>query len=34
MSDDNYFMIQISIVCALSFLVGVTAISQHPQWFG
>jgi hypothetical protein len=33
MSNDNYLMLQSSIIFLLLFLVGTTAIIQHPGWF-
>jgi hypothetical protein len=30
----NYVaLIQANIICILVFLVGMTAVAQHPQWF-
>ena len=34
MSDNDHFALQIGIICVLLFLVGVTAIAQHAEWFG
>ena len=33
MSNDYYWMLQTSIICLLLFLVGMTAMVQHPTWF-
>jgi len=33
-TDDDYLAIQVGLVCMLLFLVGVTAVTQHPEWFG
>jgi hypothetical protein len=33
MSNDYYLMLQTSIICLLLFLVGMTAMVQHPIWF-
>jgi hypothetical protein len=32
--DLNYLLLQISVICVLLFLIGTTAIVQHPDWFG
>jgi hypothetical protein len=34
MTDSAFLACQVGIICRLSFLVAVTAVSQHPQWFG
>jgi hypothetical protein len=34
MNDDSYLALQVCILCTLLFLVGVTAVAQHPEWFG
>ncbi len=34
MTDEQYLALQVSIVCVLLFVVSVTAISEHPNWFG
>jgi hypothetical protein len=34
MTDDNYLALQVGILCGLLFLVGVTAVTEHPEWFG
>jgi hypothetical protein len=34
MTDCAYLTCQVGIICGLLFLVAVTAVSQHPQWFG
>jgi hypothetical protein len=34
MTDHAYLACQVGIICGLLFLVAVTAVSQHPQWFG
>jgi hypothetical protein len=33
MSDDDYLRLEVAIVCLLLFLVGLTAVSRHPEWF-
>jgi hypothetical protein len=34
MNDDSYLALQVGILCTLLFLVGVAAVTQHPEWFG
>jgi len=34
MSDNDQLALQVGIICVLLFLVGVTAITQHADWFG
>ena len=34
MTDKAYPACQVGIICGLLFLVAVTAVSQHSQWFG
>jgi hypothetical protein len=34
MTDEQYLAIQVCIVCVLLFAVSVTAVTQHPSWFG
>jgi len=34
MTNNQYLAGQIGIICVLLFLVAVTAVSRHPQWFG
>ena len=33
-NETGYLSLQINIVCLLSALLGVTIITQHPNWFG
>ncbi len=33
MSANYVALIQANIICLLVFLVAVTAVAQHPQWF-
>ena len=33
MSANYVALIQTNIICLLIFLVGMTAVAQHPQWF-
>jgi hypothetical protein len=32
--DLGYLLLQINMICLLLFLIGTTAIVQHPDWFG
>lgn len=34
MTDSTYLACQVGIICGLMFLVAITTLSQHPQWFG
>ncbi len=34
MTDYEYFVCQVGIICGLLFLCAVAAVSEHPQWFG
>jgi hypothetical protein len=34
MTDHEYLVCQVGIICCLLFLCAVAAVSQHPQWFG
>jgi hypothetical protein len=34
MTNNDYLTLQLGIICALLFLVGVTAVTEHPEWFG
>jgi hypothetical protein len=34
MTDHEYLVCQVGIICGLMFLCAVAAVSQHPQWFG
>jgi hypothetical protein len=34
MTNSEYLTLQLGIICALLFLVGVTAVTEHPEWFG
>jgi hypothetical protein len=33
-SETGYLSLQINIICLLLALLGVTIITQHPDWFG
>jgi len=33
MTDNAYLSIQVFLVLFLSFVDGLTAITQHPEWF-
>jgi len=33
MSKDVYLQLQISLICLLLFLNGMTVLAQHPEWF-
>ncbi len=33
MSDPDYLSLQANIVCLLLFILGMTAILEHPEWF-
>jgi hypothetical protein len=33
MSKNQYLSLQANIICLLSFLVGMTALIEHPEWF-
>jgi len=33
-TEENYLALQVGLVCVLLFLVGVTAVTRHPEWFG
>ena len=33
-NETGYLSLQINIICLLVALVGVTIITQHPNWFG
>ena len=34
MTDDHYFYLLLWMISVLMFACGVTALTQHPQWFG
>jgi hypothetical protein len=34
MTDYEYLVCQVGIICGLLFFCAVAAVSQHPQWFG
>jgi hypothetical protein len=34
MTNSDYLTLQLGIICALLFLVGVAAVTEHPEWFG
>jgi hypothetical protein len=34
MSDENYSLVLLQIICLLMFSCGVVALTQHPEWFG
>jgi len=34
MTDDYYFTMLLWTICVLVFACGVTAITEHPEWFG
>ena len=34
MTDDHYFYLLLWTISVLMFACGVTALTQHPQWFG
>jgi hypothetical protein len=33
MNGDSYLAFQTLIICVLLFLVGTTAVVEHPEWF-
>ena len=33
MSDENYSLVLLQIICLLMFFCGVVALTQHPEWF-
>ena len=33
MNDQQYLTVQATVICLLLFLVGTTALIQHPTWF-
>ena len=33
MSKDVYLQLQVSLICLLLFLNGMTVLAQHPEWF-
>jgi hypothetical protein len=33
MNDDRYLAFQTLTICVLLFLVGATAVVEHPEWF-
>jgi hypothetical protein len=32
--DLGYLLLQINLICLLLFLIGTTAVVNHPDWFG
>jgi len=34
MNDEQRETLEWSLVCLVAFLLGVAAITQHPEWFG
>jgi hypothetical protein len=32
--DRGHLLLQINVICVLFFLIGTTAIVEHPDWFG
>jgi hypothetical protein len=34
MSDENYSLVLLQIICLLMFSFGVMVLTQHPEWFG
>jgi hypothetical protein len=34
MTDDHYLYLLLWMISVLMFACGVTALTQHPQWFG
>ncbi len=34
MTDNEYLAFQVGLVCVLLFFIAVTAVTQHPGWFG
>jgi hypothetical protein len=32
--DLGYLLLQIVAICVLLFLIGTTAVVEHPDWFG
>jgi hypothetical protein len=33
MSKNQYLSLQANIICLLAFLVAMTALIEHPEWF-
>jgi hypothetical protein len=34
MSDENFSLVLLQIICLLMFSCGFVAFTQHPEWFG
>jgi hypothetical protein len=34
MSDENYSLVLLQVICLLMFSCGFVALTQHPEWFG
>ena len=34
MTDENYFLLLVCTICALTFSCGVVVLTHHPEWFG
>jgi hypothetical protein len=34
MSDENYSLVLLQIICLLMFSCGFVALTQYPEWFG
>jgi hypothetical protein len=34
MTDETYTTLLLLTICTLSFICGVVALTEHPEWFG
>lgn len=34
MTDETYVTLLLWMICTLSFMCGVAALTEHPEWFG